>query len=74
MLVENYRTWGTWFLYDCHPQWNSYSKNFILNSRKPSIFPALDIKKLDIVGKTLWRLNIILDICLIYLFFDSILV
>ena len=43
-----------WFLYGCHPQWSSYSKNFILKSGTPSNFIALAIKKLAIVGKILW--------------------
>ena len=58
-----------WFLYDWHPHWNSCSKNFILNSRTVSIFPALDIKKLAIVGKILWRFDIILHMWLIHLLF-----
>ena len=57
------------FLRDCHLQWNSYSKSFILNSRTLSIFPALEKKKLVFVGKILWRFNIMLHLWLINLFF-----
>ena len=53
---------GIWFSYDCHPQWINFSKTFILNSGTPSKFPALDIKKLAIVSKILWRFDIILHI------------
>ena len=53
----------TWYSYHCDPQWSSYSKNFISNSRTPSIVPALDIKKLAIVGKILWSCDIILLLC-----------
>ena len=58
-----------WFLYDCHSQWISYSKKFILNCRTHSIFPAFDIKKLAIVGKIFWRFDIILHIWLTNLLF-----
>ena len=37
------------------PQQNNYSKNFILNSYKLLIFPALDIKKPALVDKILWK-------------------
>ena len=54
-----------WFWYDCHPLLNSSSKIFILNSRTLSIFPALEIKKLALVGKILWCFDIIFHILLI---------
>ena len=44
-------------------------KFFFLNSRTPSIFPDLDIKKLAIVGKILRRFDIILHTWLIHLLF-----
>ena len=59
-------------LHDCHLQWNSCSKNVILNSCTLSIFPALEIRKLVLVGKLLRRSDWLL-IQLIYLFFISIL-
>ena len=45
------------------------SWKFILNSRTPSIFPVLDIKKLAIVRKILWCFDTILHIRLIHLLF-----
>ena len=44
------------FLNDCHLKWNSYSKSFILNSWTLSIFLALGIKKLVLVGEVLWTI------------------
>ena len=49
---------------------NSYSKCFTLNSCTFSIFHALEIKKLVLVGKILWRFDIILHIWLIHFLFD----
>ena len=49
------------FLYDCHPQWNSYSKIFILISCALSIFLELEIKKVSFYrqnSETFWH-NII---------------
>ena len=57
-----------WFLYDCYLQWISCMKDFIMNSHTLSIFPAPEINKPSLVGKILWRLDIILHICLIHLF------
>ena len=58
------------FLHDRHLQWNCYSKSLILNSCTLSIFPALEIKKLVLLGKMLWRFNIIFHIWLINLCFS----
>ena len=57
------------FLYDCHLQWNSYSKSFIFNCCTISVFPALEIKKLVFIGKIFWRFDIIWHIWLIHSFF-----
>ena len=41
-----------WILYDCHLQWSSCSKNFFLwIPARFQFVPALDIKRLGIVGK-----------------------
>ena len=57
------------FLHDCHLQWSSYLKSFSLNSCTFPIFSALDIKKLVLVGKILWRFNKALHLWLIYFLF-----
>ena len=57
------------YLYDCYPHWNSYSKSFIFNSCTLLIFPALEMKRLVLVGKILWRFDTLLYIWLIYLLF-----
>ena len=56
-------------LHGCHLRWNSYSKNLILNSCTLSIFPGLEIKKLVLVGKLLWRFDVVFHIWLMHLFF-----
>ena len=38
------------FLHECHLQWNTYSKGFILNFCTLSTFPALEVKKSGFVG------------------------
>ena len=48
------------FLHNCHLQWNSYSKSFILNSCTFSIFPAFEKKNFAFVGKILGCFKIIL--------------
>ena len=57
------------FLHDCYLQWKRYSKSFILISCTFATFPALEIKKLVVVDKILWRFGIILHIWLINHFF-----
>ena len=49
------------FLHDCYLQWNSYSKSFIFNFCTFSNFPALEIKKIALVGKILWRFDIMVN-------------
>ena len=53
-------------------QWNSYSKNFILNSCTLLIFPALEIKKQVFVGKMLRYFAITLHTWLLHMLFYSI--
>ena len=52
-------------------KWKSYSKKVILNSRTISIFPAIEVKKLVLLGKILRHFNIILHIWLVQLLFRS---
>ena len=66
-FVENYCTWAYDF-YMTVTRNESCMKDFIMNSHTLSIFPAPEINKPSLVGKILWRLDIILQICLIHLF------
>ena len=49
------------------------TRQTLLNSRKSSMFPALEINKLGIVDKILRRFDIILHIWLIHFLFHSML-
>ena len=54
---------------DCHYQCNSYSGNLFLNPHMLSSFAALEINKLAVVGKSLWRFGIVWLLWLNNLFF-----
>ena len=56
-------------LHSCHLRWNSYLKSLILNSCTFSIFPALEIKKLVLAGKLMWRFDKVFHIWLKHLLF-----
>ena len=53
----------------CHYQCNSYSGNLFLNSHMLSGFATLEINKLAVVGKRLWRFGIVWLLWLNNLFF-----
>ena len=64
-IAENAKYHARWkqlhvtiqFLHGCHLLWSSYSKSLISNSCTFSIFPALEMKKLVLLGKILWRFD-----------------